>query len=79
MVYFRALKQIIKIIINLYTLQIYKLLQFGGPSTSVAYLHLQYEFKLLFRDILAKILQIINISPRNVEEALGAPTGIAGH
>ena len=60
-------------------MQIYKLLQRRGPSTSVAYLHLEYEFKLLFRDILAKKNQIINIPPRNVEEAIGGLTGIAGN
>ena len=55
----------------------------------MAYLHLQYEFKLKFRDILAKktsdyqlfigIHCVINIPPCNVEEAIiGALAGIAG-
>ena len=78
MLYFRALKEIIKKI-SLYTFEIYKLLQRGVPPTSVAYFHLQYEFKLPFRDILAKKKQIITIPSRNVEEVIGALTGIAGH
>ena len=66
-----------KIIISLYTIQNYKLLQRGGPSTSEVYLHLQYEFKLLFRDILAKKLQIIKNIPRYAEEAIEPLTGTA--
>ena len=51
-----------------------------SPSTPVAYLHLQYEFKLLFREILAKEKnQIITIPPRNVEEAIRALADIEGH
>ena len=65
--------------VSIYSIQIYKLLQRRGPSTSVAYLHLQYEFKLLFIYILAEKLLIINILPRYVEEAIGALTSIVGH
>ena len=46
---------------------------------SVAYSHLQYEFKLLLRYIQSKKVQIINLPPRYVEEAIEALTGIAGH
>ena len=58
-------------------MQIYKLMQRGGPSALVTYLDLYYEFTPIWRYSSEK-LQIFTVSPRNVKEPYRRLSGKLG-